>query len=114
MAAKPANNRPRPPAAKCPKSWASPPPLYPLQATASIPVRFFSDRDGWPADLYVIPEHSFAVDTTGVDVALSDEHTEIRWLPYNKAAECLRWNSNRVALGELHERLTRDDLPPQA
>lgn len=85
-----------------------------MQATASIPVRFFSDRDGWPADLYVIPEHSFAVDTTGVDVALSDEHTEIRWLPYNKAAECLRWNSNRVALGELHERLTRDDLPPQA
>ncbi|MFF8814483.1 NUDIX domain-containing protein [Streptomyces pactum] len=32
--------------------------LYPLQTTASIPARFFADRESWPAGTYVVPEYA--------------------------------------------------------
>ncbi|MDT0478020.1 NUDIX pyrophosphatase [Streptomyces sp. DSM 41014] len=85
--------------------------LYPLQTTASIPARFFADRDSWPAGTYVVPEHSFAADLTDVEIKLSDEHTAVQWLGYKAASELLRFDSNRTALGELHERLLATDLP---
>ena len=31
--------------------------LYPLQTMASIPSRFFADRDSWPPGTYVVPEY---------------------------------------------------------
>ncbi|MFF7094705.1 NUDIX pyrophosphatase [Streptomyces rubradiris] len=85
--------------------------LYPLQTTASIPARFFADRNSWPAGTYVVPEYAFAADLTGVEIKLSDEHTAVRWLDYKAASELLRFDSNRTALGELHERLLAADLP---
>ncbi|WP_338672570.1 NUDIX pyrophosphatase [Streptomyces sp. SCSIO 30461] len=88
-----------------------PAPLYPLQTTASVPARFFADRTHWPAGTYVIPEHSFAVDLTGVDAVISHEHTALQWLGYDAALDVLRFDSNRTALGELHERLLAADLP---
>lgn len=91
-----------------------PVPLYPLQTTASIPARFFSDRDTWPAGTYVVPEHSFAADLTGREINLSDEHTAIQWLEAKEAAAVLRFDSNRTALGELDERLAANDLSEPA
>ncbi|GAA3744641.1 NUDIX hydrolase [Salinactinospora qingdaonensis] len=85
--------------------------LYPLQTTASIPARFFVDRDSWPTGTYVIPEYSFAVDLTGVEIKISEEHTAVQWLDYHTARDVLRFDSNRTALGELHERLHANDLP---
>lgn len=85
--------------------------LYPLQTTASIPARFFADRDSWPAGTYVVPEHSFAADLTGVEIKISDEHTAVQWLEYQAANDLLRFDSNRTALGEVHERLLAADLP---
>ncbi|MEV6723579.1 NUDIX domain-containing protein [Streptomyces xanthochromogenes] len=85
--------------------------LYPLQATASIPARFFADRDSWPAGTYVIPEHSFATDLTDMEIKISHEHTAVQWLDYHAAQEALGFDSNRTALGELHERLLAADLP---
>ncbi|WP_043267239.1 NUDIX pyrophosphatase [Streptomyces sp. CT34] len=87
-----------------------PVPLYPLQTTASIPARFFSDRGIWPTGTYVVPEHSFAADLTGVEVKISHEHTNIQWLDFQAAHSALRFDSNRTALGELHERLAAADL----
>ncbi|WP_411133165.1 NUDIX hydrolase [Streptomyces sp. C10] len=84
--------------------------LYPLQTTASIPARFFADRDSWPAGTYVVPEYSFAADLTDVEVRLSDEHTDVQWLDYKAASDLLRFDNNRTALGELHERLLAADL----
>ena len=87
-----------------------PVPLYPLQTRASIPARFFADRGSWPAGTYVVPEHSFAADLTDVKIKISAEHTDARWLDYEPALEALRFDSNRTALFELHERLAADDL----
>ncbi|MGW1053470.1 NUDIX hydrolase [Streptomyces sp. NPDC002521] len=90
---------------------ARPVPLYPLQTTASIPARFFADRGSWPAGTYVVPEHSFAIDLTDVETKISQEHTDVQWLGWEAAVKILRFDSNRTALGELHERLLADDLP---
>ncbi|MFE4959115.1 hypothetical protein ACFRCW_35135 [Streptomyces sp. NPDC056653] len=60
-------------------------PLYPPQATSSIPARFFAGRDIWPAGTHVVPEYSFAADLTGVEIEISDEHTAIQRLDYKEA-----------------------------
>lgn len=86
-------------------------PLYPLQSTASIPARFFVAHGSWPAGTYVVPEYSFAIDLTEAEIKVSHEHTEAQWLDYQAAHEVLQFDSNRTALGELHERLLASDLP---
>ncbi|MDO0936612.1 NUDIX domain-containing protein [Streptomyces sp. DG2A-72] len=89
-----------------------PVPLYPLQSTASIPARLIAERGNWPVGTYVVREHSFATDLTDVKIKISHEHTDIQWLDYQAAHDVLRFDSNRTALGELHERLLAADLPP--
>jgi len=51
------------------------------------------------------------VDCNDIDVKLSDEHTAFGWVELDEASERLRWASNRAALGELHERLSRGVMP---
>ena len=41
-------------------------------------------------------------------ISLSSEHDSFEWLRYEEAFERLTWDSNRVALWELSERLKRD------
>jgi dATP pyrophosphohydrolase len=79
--------------------------LYRLQACASIPVAGFSARREWPADLFVIPEHAFAVEASRFELRLSSEHTQLEWLSYESCQQRLTWDSNRTALWELRERL---------
>lgn len=80
-------------------------PLLRLVSVASVPVCHFQAREYWPRDLLVIPEYCFAVDASGFDLVLSDEHTEFRWLSYEECHDRLRWQSNQVALWELNQRL---------
>jgi dATP pyrophosphohydrolase len=54
-------------------------PIHALTSQSSIPVKHFSGRDHWPADLYVIPEHTFGIDASGVTLTFSSEHTEFAW-----------------------------------
>ncbi|MCP4212296.1 MAG: NUDIX pyrophosphatase [Halieaceae bacterium] len=75
-----------------------------LDASASIPRNAFPGGH-WPAHIYVITEHSFAVRVQGADIRLSHEHDRFEWLDYDAAATRLTWDSNRVALWELQERL---------
>lgn len=75
-----------------------------LDASASIPRNAFPG-DHWPADIYVITEHSFAVRIQDTNIRLSHEHDRFEWLEYDAAAARLTWDSNRVALWELRERL---------
>ncbi|MCP4642457.1 MAG: NUDIX pyrophosphatase [bacterium] len=88
-------------------------PLYPLDSVTSVPVTCFADSHLWPDHPYVIPEHAFAVDATDVELRLSDEHSECRWVPYTEAKDLLHWESNRTALWELDERLGNDNLEPE-
>jgi dihydroneopterin triphosphate diphosphatase len=86
-------------------------PLIPLDSVASIPASFFRDRHLWGPATYVVPQQAFGVELSGHAIVLSDEHTEFRWVPYADAARMLRWESNKTALWELHERLRH--LPPR-
>jgi dihydroneopterin triphosphate diphosphatase len=84
-------------------------PLISLDAVASVPATHFRDRHLWGPDLYVVTERAFGVRLdVGLVITLSREHTDYRWVPYAEAVRLLRWESNRTALWELNERLTRD------
>ena len=86
--------------------------LRELDATATIPVSVFNNVARWGDDVFVIPEHSFAVDVKDAALILSDEHTELRWVAYDEARALLKWDSNRTALWELTERLRRQLCEP--
>ena len=76
-----------------------------LDTTASIKVSWFRDFEQW-GDRYVIPEHAFGIECEpDTALTLSDEHDEVRWLPYDEAEPLLRFDSNRTALWELDLRL---------
>ena len=77
----------------------------PLDTRASVAVTCFSDSYLWGDNLYVIPEYTFGVNLSGHDLVLSSEHTEVRWVPFRAAVELLRYDSNRVALWELNQRI---------
>jgi dATP pyrophosphohydrolase len=77
---------------------------------ATVPRDAFSASREWPPDIYVIPEYCFAVDIGCDRVALSAEHTHIRWARYDDAREMLKWDGNRNGLWELKQRLDREDM----
>ena len=84
---------------------------YPLDSVAHIPTYFFEARSSWPKGTYVIPNHCFAVELPTMDIVLSHEHSEYRWVSFDGGTELLYWEDNRTALWELNERLCNNDLP---
>ena len=84
--------------------------LLELDSRASLPRSAFSGVD-WPDDVYVIPEYTFALYVDEARIALSHEHERFEWLKYAVARDALTWDSNRVALFELHHRLTSRGSP---
>ena len=79
--------------------------FFRLDSRASVPKTAFSPTDHWPKALFVVPEYSFAVDASGQELDLSHEHDKVRWLSFKEATRLLTWESNRIALWELNERL---------
>ena len=77
-----------------------------LDSTATIPKNRFRDANLWGPDVYVIPEHCFAIDVGSSVITLSGEHTTLCWVPYERAWQLLQYDSNRNALWELNERLS--------
>lgn len=77
-----------------------------LDSVASIPHTAFSNAI-WPESVYVIPEYCFAVEMTNAELIISNEHDGWGWCGYEQALEILTWDSNKVALWELNERLRR-------
>jgi dATP pyrophosphohydrolase len=78
-----------------------------LDSMTTVPKDCFIAADSWGQDVYVVPEYSFAVDVKDSAITLSDEHTDLQWLTYEHARSVLKWDSNRNALWELNERLSR-------
>ena len=78
-----------------------------LDSTASIPAINFAAHKEWGDGVYVVPEYSFGVEMTDKDLTLSFEHTKLQWLQYEKAVAMLTWDSNKTALWELNERITK-------
>jgi dATP pyrophosphohydrolase len=77
-----------------------------LDSVASVPRTAFPDAL-WPESIYVVPEYCFAVKMKNADLQISHEHDGWGWCSYDQACEILTWDSNRVALWELNERLRR-------
>ena len=82
--------------------------FFRLDSRASVPKTAFSPTEHWPKDLFVVPEYSFAVDVSGQELDLSHEHDKVSWLSFKEATILLTWESNRIALWELNERLNTD------
>jgi|SRR5882757_2690303 len=88
-------------------------PLYQLDMVSGVEKTDFAASEHWPADLYIVRKHFFAMDATteSSEVTLSDEHSEFRWMPYQDAYDALRYDDDKTALWELDFRLGRGDLP---
>lgn len=76
-----------------------------LDSLATVPRCVFPGGAHWPKELYVVPEHCFAVAVDGQELTLSAEHHRVEWMQYDQARSRLTWDSNRNALWELRERL---------
>ncbi len=86
--------------------------LLPLQFKAYVPINEFKAHKLLyeSMNLYVIPEYYFAIESTNEEIRLSHEHTEYRWVDYGTAYELLHWQTNKIGLWELNERLKKNDL----
>ncbi|SMC25953.1 dATP pyrophosphohydrolase [Clostridium acidisoli DSM 12555] len=81
--------------------------FYQLTSTFYVPADCISEkhRQYWSADTFVLPEYCFAVNVDSKSVKLSSEHTEYSWVTYEKANELLYWQTNKIALFELDNRI---------
>lgn len=77
-----------------------------LESTCSISTEHFPKaRRVWSEHCLVIPEYCFAVALPDKTVRLSEEHTQFAWVGYDTATQQLRYDSNKVALWELDNKL---------
>jgi len=83
---------------------------FELKAMCYVPVYHFPACDIWQRNLYVIPNYCFAVEISGIEIAISSEHSEYRWVGYETGVSLLHWDNDRTALWELHQRLINKDL----
>ncbi|NLO84840.1 MAG: NUDIX pyrophosphatase [Clostridiales bacterium] len=83
--------------------------IYRLDTVSYLPSDIFFDRELWGRDVVVCPLFFFAMPFDG-EIILSDEHTEVRWLPYNEAERLVYYHEQKTALWELKERLIRGNL----
>ena len=79
-----------------------------LDCKACIPAIAVTGEYTSGDDVFVIPEHAFGVRVKHRRLKLSKEHTEYKWVGYEQAMSMLKWDSNKNALWELNERLTRN------
>ncbi|WP_323885452.1 NUDIX hydrolase [Aeromonas allosaccharophila] len=75
-----------------------------LDSMCMLPKVYYTGHEHWINHRYVIPEYSFSVQVTG-DPKLSPEHSEFRWCGALEASNLLDYDSNKIALWELCERL---------
>ena len=77
-----------------------------LETTSSISTEHFPKaRLHWGERCLVIPEYCFAVELPHNSIRLSDEHTRFAWVDYATAMERLQYDSNKVALWELDNKI---------
>ena len=81
-------------------------PLTQLETTSSISTEHFPKaRQIWGESCLVIPEYCFAAELTYKNIQLSDEHTQFDWVDYDTAMQRLQYDSNKVALWELDNKI---------
>ena len=82
-----------------------------LDTCCSIPADCFKNAETlWGRECFVIPEYAFGVKLERTSLALSQEHTEYKWVDYEEARDLLQYDSNRTALWELDRRIRKGML----
>ena len=77
-----------------------------LETTCSISTECFKNaRSVWGEECLVIPEYSFAVEVKKEDIFISHEHSNFEWVDYDTAKQRLKYDSNKVALWELDNKI---------
>ena len=77
-----------------------------LETKCSIATEcFMNARKIWGEDCLVIPEYCFAVEMQSEDIFISHEHGCFEWVDYYTAKERLKYDSNKVALWELDNKI---------
>ncbi len=79
--------------------------FFKLDTIEPIPVTEFKDSYLWGDSVYVIPQYCFGVLVIGGEIALSQEHTDYKWLQYEEARSLLKYDGNKTALWELDRKL---------
>lgn len=74
-----------------------------LSSVGQIPAKSISAFAD--ANIDFIPEYSFGVEVLDEKLIISHEHTAYTWLNYEEAIQKLYWDSNKVALRELKNKL---------
>lgn len=84
-------------------------PLYSLESISYLPDNVFdrAERTLWGSSIVVIPMYFFAMPFDG-EIRLSDEHIDVKWLPYDKAYNLIYYQDQQIALYELNEKLLRN------
>lgn len=81
--------------------------LIELSSFVSIPSVNISGTK-WGKKIYIVKEYSFGVCADDTEIIISDEHKNFKWVNYNEAIKLLKWDSNKNALWELNERLSKN------
>ena len=81
-----------------------------LETLTSVAIHNFTEPT--PIGKYVINEHCFAVDCSEIEIVLSQEHSEYRWVDYGTAEQMLYWDGNRTAIWELDQRMLDNKMIP--
>ncbi len=77
-----------------------------LESITSIPIKYFKELISNYSGKLVIPEYSFAVEVKQ-EIVLSEEHLECKWVSYDTATKYLEFDSNKTALWELDQRISK-------
>jgi dATP pyrophosphohydrolase len=79
---------------------------YPLETCCSVSTECFKlQRSIWGEECLIIPEYTFAVNVETYEMKLSDEHTNYQWMDYETVKQKLRYDSNKVALWEVDNKI---------
>ena len=81
--------------------------LEKLEIETMIPVVNIRKDFFWGKDVFYAKEYVYAVNITGKDIILSDEHSEYKFGSYEEIKKHLKYDSNKSALWELNEKLIR-------
>ncbi len=85
--------------------------FYRLDCFFTVPRFNFPVGDKiWPNNLYMVPNYCYAVDASGTEIIISNEHSEYKWCSYEECYDTLFFLSNKCALWELNERLLKEDM----
>ncbi|ELA9373313.1 NUDIX pyrophosphatase [Vibrio parahaemolyticus] len=75
-----------------------------LDSMCMLPKVYYAGHENWTNHQFVVPEYSFSA-RVSTEPQLSNEHTKFRWCGFQEASELLKYDSNRIALWELNQRL---------